>query len=354
MRVGLRVVSGVAVAAVVMGCGAGRAWAWGSDGHRMINRLAEQALPDDVPAFMRDGHALDVVEWLGPEPDRWRNRAESELVAEQAPDHFIDMEWAVFGEVPCGSARAGDSGTAGGGTARGNRTANAAGADDAANDCGADGKMLPKRRYDFIRALAAAQARHPDIQLTPEKVGMQPWEVEEIWQKLKVDLREYRKAVAANEDLSGVETAVLYDAGWLGHYVADGSQPLHVTIQYNGWTGPNPNGYTTEHKIHSQFESSYVTANIKRDEVKQLVESSAPVKIDDEWGQYLGYLKQTAADVERVYQLEKAGGFTGAGTPEAKMFTDERLAAGAIELRDLIDAAWVHSADPVEEFHGAQ
>ncbi len=199
-----------------------------------------------------------------------------------------------------------------------------------------------RRRRRLIRILP----------LTPEKVGMQPWEVEEIWQKLKVDLREYRKAVAANQDLSGVEAAVLYDEGWLGHYVADGSQPLHVTIQYNGWTGPNPNGYTTEHHIHSQFESAYVSANVKPGDVRPLVEASAPVAIDDEWGQYLGYLKQTSADVERVYQLDKGGGFTGAGTPEAKTFTEERLAAGAIELRNLIYSAWTHSADPVEEFHG--
>jgi hypothetical protein len=48
----------------------------------------------------------------------------------------------------------------------------------------------------------------------------------------------------------------------LGHYVADGSQPLHTTIQYNGWVGSNPNGYTTEHGIHSQFESTYVAVNI--------------------------------------------------------------------------------------------
>lgn len=345
----MRIVPGIAASGVVLtaviGLGVGRAWAWGSDGHRMINRLAEQNLPADVPAFMRNGNALDIVEWLGPEPDRWRNRAEPELVAEQAPDHFIDMEWAILAEVPCTSAAP----AASAGSPAGPNTPIAGGA-----DCGPDGKMLPRRRYDFIRALGAAQAAHPNIPLTPEKVGMQPWEVEEIWQKLEVDLREYRKLVAANEDTSGVKTAILYDAGWLGHYVGDGSQPLHVTIQYNGWTGPNPNGYTTEHHIHSQFETVYVSANIKRDDVRPLVEAAAPVKIDDEWSQYLAYLKQTSSQVERVYQLEKAGGFTAAGTPEAKQFTEERLAAGAIELRDLIYAAWLHSADPVEEFHGPQ
>jgi hypothetical protein len=303
------------------------AHAWGGDGHMMINRLAAQYLPADVPAFMRNGHALDTMAWLGPEPDRWRNRAEPELVTEQAPDHFIDMEWAELAEVPC---------TAG------------------APDCGPNDRMLPRRRYDFIRALAAAQPANPNLPLTPEKVGMQPWEVEEIWQKLKVDLREYRHLLAANQDIAPVETAILYDAGWLGHYVGDGSQPLHVSIQYNGWTGPNPNGYTTEHHIHSQFESAYVTANIKPADLAPLVAASQPQAIDDEWRQYLDYLHHTGTLVEKTYQLDKAGGFTGAGTPEAKSFTEERLAAGAIELRNLIYSAWVHSGDPVEEFHGPQ
>ena len=289
------------------------AWAWGSDGHRMINRLAAQYLPADVPAFLRNGNALDTLDYLGPEPDRWRQRdAEPELVATQAPDHFIDMEYADL------------IGT------------------------------FPKARYDFIRALAATQLKHPDLPLTPEKVGMQPWQVEEVWQRLKVDFREYRKLVAANKDTAPVQTAILFDAGWLGHYVGDGSQPLHTTIQYNGWTGPNPNGYTADHKIHSLFETVYVSANIKPADVAPLVAATQPKTIDDEWTNYLDYLRHTNSLVEKTYQLEKAGGFTDAGTPEAKTFTEERIAAGAIELRDLIYSAWVHSADPVQEYHGPQ
>ena len=289
------------------------AWAWGSDGHRMINRLAAQYLPADVPAFLHNGNALDTMDYLGPEPDRWRQRdAEPELVATQAPDHFIDMEYANL------------VGT------------------------------FPKARYDFIRTLAAAQLKHPDLPLTPEKVGMQPWQVEEVWQRLKVDFREYRKLVAANKDTAPVQTAILFDAGWLGHYVGDGSQPLHTTIQYNGWTGPNPNGYTTDHKIHALFETIYVSANIKPADIAPLVAATQPKTIDDEWTNYLDYLRHTNSLVEKTYQLEKAGGFTDAGTPEAKTFTEERIAAGAIELRDLIYSAWVHSADPVQEYHGPQ
>ncbi|HEY6413909.1 MAG TPA: nuclease [Edaphobacter sp.] len=284
--------------------------AWGTDGHKMINRLAAANLPKDVPAFLRNGNALDTVEYLGPEPDRWRNRAEEDLVAAQAPEHFIDLEWAdLVGP-------------------------------------------LPKKRYDFIRALEKAQAAHPDIPLTPEKVGLQPYVTEEVWERLKVGMREYRKLLAAGEDTKPAETAILFYAGWLGHYVADGSQPLHVTIQYNGWTGPNPNGYTTEHKIHSQFESTFVSANVKPSDVAPLVAASQPTVLTDEWTGYMDYLRHTGTLVEKTYQLEKAGGFTGVGTPEAKAFTEERLAAGAIQLRDMIYTAWVRSADPVQEFHG--
>ena len=285
--------------------------AWGGDGHRMINRLAAANLPKDVPAFLRNGSALDTMEYLGPEPDRWRNRAEAELGDAQAPEHFIDFEQADL------------IGT------------------------------LPKKRYDYIRALAQAQSAHPDIQLTPEKVGLQPYVTEEVWQRLKVGFREYRKLLAAGEDTKPAEASLLYYAGWLGHYVADGSQPLHVTIQYNGWTGPNPNGYTTEHKIHSLFESIYVTANIKAADIAPLVAAAQPKILTDEWTDYMVYLRHSATLVEKTYQLEKAGGFTGAGTPEGKAFVEERLAAGAIELCDMIYTAWVRSADPVEEFHGA-
>ena len=302
------------------------AWGWGAAGHEMINRLATRYLPRDVPKFLRDPAALSTMEYLGPEPDRWRQRdAEPELVAVQAPAHFIDMELADLAATPCNGGK----------------------------DC-VDGFDLPRQRYDFIRALARVQAEHPEMALTPEKVGLQPWQTEEVWQRLKAGFRDYRKLQAAHKDTRPVQTAILFYAGWLGHYVADGSQPLHVTVQYNGWTGPNPNGYTTEHKIHSQFETVYVTANIRPADVAPLVAGSKPHVIEDEWTDYLGYLDHTHSLVEQTYQLEKGGGFEGAGTPAARTFTEERLAAGAIQLRNMIYSAWVHSADPVQEYKGPQ
>src|SRR5271155_3897308 len=264
--------------------------AWGRDGHMMINRLAGAALPADVPEFLRSKEALEALEYYGPEPDRWKSPGEPELSAAQSPEHYIDLEYA-----------------------------------DLVGD-------LPRRRYDYVRALAFAQKSHPDLPLSPEKVGLQPYETVEVWERLKSAMRDYRKLKADHKETKPVEAEIVFLAGWLGHYVADGSQPLHTTIQYNGWTGPNPNGYTTEHHIHAQFESAFVAANIKPSDVAPLV-AAQPALLGDVFDDYLAYLRHTNTLVERTYQLEKAGAFVGAGTPEGKAFADERLAAGAAELR---------------------
>jgi hypothetical protein len=275
------------------------AHAWGNAGHKLVNKLAASSLPADVPAFLRSPEAIAEIEYLGPEPDRWRSPAEPELVAAQAPEHFIDMELA-----------------------------------DALGP-------LPHRRFDFEAKVFAAGQR-------PEKIGLQPWETDEVWERLKSSMREYRKLSAAKQDTRPVEQAILFYAGWLGHYVGDGSQPLHTTVQFNGWTGPNPNGYTTEHKIHYQFESPFVEANIHEANVRATM---TPVKaIDgDMFDAYVAYLRNTKSYTEKVYQLEKAGGFVGAGTAESREFTAERLGAGASMLRDMIYTAWLESAKPVND-----
>ncbi len=275
------------------------AHAWGNEGHRMINRLAASSLPADVPAFLRSEAAVNEIEYLGPEPDRWRSPAEPELVAAQALEHFIDLEPA-----------------------------------DALGP-------LPRRRLDFEAKVFAAGQR-------PEKVGLQPWVTSEVWERLKSAMRQYRSMQANHEDTRAVEQSIVFYAGWLGHYVGDGAQPLHTTIQYNGWVGANPNGYTTAHQIHWQFEGPFVGANLHAPEVKAKMTPAKAID-GDMFDGYVAYLRQTKTLVEKVYQLEKTGGFTGAGSAESREFTAERLAAGASMLRDLIYTAWVESAKPVPD-----
>jgi hypothetical protein len=273
--------------------------AWGNEGHRMINRLAASALPADVPDFLRSPAAVSEIEYLGPEPDRWRSRAEPELSTVQAPEHFIDMELA-----------------------------------DALGP-------LPRNRLDFEAKVFAAGQR-------PEKIGLQPWVTNEVWQRLKIAMRQYRTLKAAGQDTKPVEQVILFYAGWLGHYVGDGAQPLHATIQYNGWTGPNPNGYTTAHQIHWQFEGPFVGANLHAPEVEAKM-TPAKAITGDLFDAYIAYLRQTGTSAEKVYQLEKAGGFVGAGTAESRDFTAGRLAVGASMLRDMIYTAWLESAKPVSD-----
>jgi hypothetical protein len=296
----------VAVAALLPLIAVPPSFGWGNVGHRLVNRIAAENLPADMPAFMRTQAAVDEIEYLGPEPDRWRSPAEPELNAVQAPDHFIDLELA-----------------------------------NVINP-------LPRRRYEFIAAAYAASLTHPAQarDLRPEHIGFQPYITNEVWERLKAAMRDYRDLSVKHEDTKPVEAAVLFYAGWLGHYVGDGAQPLHTSVNYNGWTGKeNPNGYTTDHKVHWEFEGIYVDANLKESDVKPLV--SPLHSVGDEFDDYMAYLRHSATLVEKVYQLDKTGGFNGTGTPEAKEFTAARLAAGASMLRDLIYAAWVQSAQPV-------
>jgi len=278
--------------------------AWGNGGHRLVNKLAASTLPADVPAFLRSPEAVAEIEYLGPEPDRWRSPAEPELNAAQALEHFIDLEPA-----------------------------------DALGP-------LPHRRLDFEASVFASGQR-------PEKVGLQPWEATEVWERLKAALREYRRLAASHEETRPVEQAILFYAGWLGHYVGDGSQPLHTTIQYNGWVGPNPNGYTTEHKIHWQFEGPFVDANLHEPEVRAKMTAAKAVD-GDMFDAYVAYLRHSKTYTEKVYQLEKAGGFVGKGTAESREFTAERLGAGASMFRDMIYTAWLESAKPVPDPYAAK
>jgi hypothetical protein len=279
---------------------------WGEDGHIAINRAAAMRIPASMPDFFRK--ASDRLAYIGPEPDRWRNKAEASLKWSQEPDHFIDMERTTgIGE-------------------------------------------LPVSRYDYIQKLYAYRTglrKDADLYL-PDKVGFQPYVVAEVYGRLKVAFRDYRKLKAAGQPTEAVEQDAVFYAGWLGHYVADGSNPLHTTINYNGWTGPNPNGYSTSDKVHWQFEGLFVHDNISKLDFASGVKTPA-APLNDEWKDYLAYLRDSQALVEKVYQLEKTGAFNGAGTPDGIEFEKQRLAAGAQMLVTMWYTAWEESAKPAPD-----
>jgi len=280
--------------------------AWGVEGHRIINRLAGSHLPPDVPVFLRSERALEALSYYAPLPDHWRGAGEPALTKASAPEHYIQMESLdVIGS-------------------------------------------LPRNRYDYVRAIAVAQAAHPELVLTAERIGMQPYQAIELWERLKVGMRDYRELLAAKQDTKPVEAEVIFLAGWLGHYVGDASMPLHTSNKPNGWIGANPGEYTTEHRIHGLFESELVRSNITLSDVEPQI-AKTPVLLGDMFEQYLTYLNRSHSLVERTYQLEKAGAFTGAGTMDGKLFATGQLSAAATELRDMIYTAWLRSGEPVPQ-----
>jgi methylenetetrahydrofolate--tRNA-(uracil-5-)-methyltransferase len=301
---GLPSVLGIFVLAMFLCLAAPHSFGWGRDGHKIINRVAMETLPANIPAFLRTPQALDEIEYLGPEPDRWRSSAEPELSVAGAPEHFLDLELADLA-APNG---------------------------------------LPTERYDFLDDLNEADRLHPDLaeRLTPQKVGLLPWQAEEDFERFTVDMGDYRRLQEARAETYGAEQAILYDIGCLGHFVGDGSQPLHTTINYNGWvTIDNPEAFTRHHGIHSQFETDFVSANLRARDVASLIPAARV--LDAPFQDFLLYLLTTHAQVAQVYRFDKQGGFDGHGSAASRSFTAERLAAGATMLRDMIYTAWIDS-----------
>ena len=294
------------------------ALAWGAYGHRIINGDAARALPADLPEFLRTPEAIAEITTLGPEADRIRGSGKPRD-ADFDPAHFLDLD---------------DDGTVGEAVKL---------------------SALPPTREAYDTALRAGP---PVKGVAPDQYseGYLPYEIADGFELVTKDFAIWRvdrfgEANGAPADRAFFaadrrlrEDLILRDIGYWGHFVADASQPLHVSVHYNGWGDyPNPNNYSQSHAIHARFETAFVNAHASPEAVLPLlrpyVPSTAPLLPRVE-----AYLATTGSFVPAVYQLEAAGAFDAA-TPAAVSFTLQRLAAGASMLRDLIADAYVASLD---------
>jgi len=295
----------------------GPALAWGGAGHRMIGQAAMESLPSDLPAFLRTPQAVADVGELSREPDRSKGAGRLHD-SNRDPGHYLDLS---------------DDGTVLGGPKL---------------------SALPPTRADYEKALGAAGA-------DSWKAGYLPYSIVDQEQQLSRDFAFWRVLAYAEAhetkadrkawltaDRIRREALILSTLGSLSHFIGDGSQPLHMTIHFNGWGDfPNPGGYTTAH-FHAPFESDFVGANIKEPAVRAAM--PAPATCDCSLEQHAAaYLAVAASKVEPLYQLEKAGGFKDAD-PRGTAFALERVAAGAAELRDAIVGAWTFSGGPKASF----
>jgi hypothetical protein len=250
-----------------------------------------------MPAFFRN--AADQLGWLNYDPDRWRDDAMPESNHAWQYDHFIDLE-----AIP-------------------------------------DAALAAQHRFAYLENMSLSGIRRP------ENLGLLPFRIVELTQRLTVGFRQWR--AATDPRIKGwLEQRIINDAGILGHYVADAANPHHTTIHFNGWDAntPNPSGYTSDRTFHRRFESDYVNEAIRLDEVRaRAVEPArelANVRAD-----VLAYIRRTHGALRRLYDLEKLETFSaGTRSPEHRAFAIERLAAGADMLRTIWFTAWRRSATP--------
>lgn len=276
---------------------------WGWRGHAMINREAARELPTDMPAFFRGGG--DSLEALASQPDRWKMRGLPSLDVDNRPDHYLNLE------------RLG-------------------------------GRALPSERYSYV-AMVADNHLQPTGQ-PAYSLGLLPYAIAEGTEKLTAEFALWRHETQTNGFdtplAHQLEQNAIYTAGVLGHFVADASQPLHVTAHHDGWNPQveaNPNGFSTQPGIHSRFESQFVEAAVTPGAVDALLKPPAELK-----GTALevadAYCRETNGKVKKLYTLDKQGRLDPSKpSAEGRAFAVACVASGAQMLRNLWYTAWTRS-----------
>ena len=272
---------------------------WGFAGHEMAARAAVAMLPPEMPGFFRA--AGEQLVYLNPEPDRWRVREQREMNQAFAYDHYIDLE-----NVP-------------------------------------DGVLDAPDRFVYLRLLYEAGLERPE-----RDAGFLPYRIAELYQRTVNGFRRWR-AEQDDERRNWIEERIVNDAGVLGHFVTDASQPHHTTIHFNGWDAdtPNPEGYTRDNGFHARFERHFVEAHLTyADMAGHLSADALPSVAGAVREAVRRHILESHAEVETLYRLDRDVGFDPEkpAAPAARDFAAERLAAGARMLAVLWWSAWLESA----------
>jgi hypothetical protein len=305
-------------AAALLAC-TSPAFAWGTKGHTIVNHLAAASFAGRMPAFVTQPSSIYEIAYLGPELDTLKDSGES-WDDDYDTGHYLDLmdDGTIAGVVRIDA--------------------------------------MPKNRQEFNRVLETAHTNE-------YQQGYLPYAMLDGWQQLRKDFAYWRVddylaqhgatpalRLRGQQNRAIEESLIRRDLGVWGHFVGDGSQPLHVTVHFNGWGKyPNPNGYTDDRHTHSMFESAFVNRYVSESMVAKLMKPQsafpAPAALlsqETVMASIMQYLSASAQTVPHLYDIEKAGGFAK-GSPDAVAFAASRLAVGATELRDLSVLAWQDS-----------
>jgi hypothetical protein len=300
-------------------------FAWDYEGHHAVNELALASLPADFGIQLTPA-LKDRIAFLAGEPDRWRNVSDLPLKHLNGPDHYIDLEdLKLLGLTP---------------------------------------ETLPVMRYDFVADIALARAAHPekfpaidpakDTDHTRELDGFLPWAVTEYYEKLKSDsgtLRALKQYGGRPGEIANAQADIVYVMGVMGHFVGDGSQPLHTTVHFNGWVGDNPKGFTIRTTFHAWIDGGYFTktGGLK---VETLVGKIQPamrianaVEPETFFRAVVAYLVEQNKFVEPLYEMEKNGQLSGEGVKglQARPFLEGQLVKAGQMLGNIWLTAWLEA-----------
>ncbi len=219
-------------------------------------------------------------------------------------------------------------------------------------------------RYDFAAELALPPA--PSIPknsqpIDPAKngdhtrtlVGFLPCNIMENFDKVQIRFlppQGARKKWRTPEEVANAQSKTS-STSWacMGHYVGDASQPLHVTVHHHGWVGENPQGYSTDTKIHGRVDGYFRDLDAAGfNELKarihpaQLPAAELNVTNGDTFSQIVTYILGVQKEVVPLYDLDKAGKLFGDGATgtEGKEFLSKQLVIGGQMLGDLWYSAW--------------
>lgn len=313
----------IAIGAVVM-LAALRMQAWDYAAHRAINELALAALPTNFPAFVQTPAARDRIGFLAGEPDRWRNSPEMALSHASGPDHYFDWEQMA--------------------------------------DYGLTAATVAPFRYDFAVQLGLARAAHPEKfepidpaknkDQTRELIGFLPWRMTEDYARLKSGfsyLKTFQQHGGTKEEIANAEANIIYVMGVMGHFVGDGSQPLHATKHHHGWVGANPDNYPTHSRFHAWIDGGYIQKSgaLNVAELTKKLKSAKPVgnpaAADGFFRAMVAYVEAANRQVEPIYKLErdrKLSPRDGVVDAEGREFIEGLILAGAEMLAGIWLSAW--------------
>ena len=300
--------------------------AWDYEGYHAVNELALASLPADFGIQLTPA-LKNRIAFLAGEPDRWRNVGDLPLKHFNGPDHYFDLEDLKL--------------------------------------CGLTPETLPIMRYDFVADIALARAAHPekfpaidptkDADHTRELDGFLPWAITEYYEKLKSDfatLKALKQYGGSPEEIANAQADIVYVMGVMGHFVGDGSQPLHTSANFNGWDPKNnPKGFTTRTTFHAWIDGGYFkkTGGIKVETLVGKIQSATRIENagDPEafFRDVTAYLVEENKFVEPLYEMDKNGQLSGDGDKgmQALPFLDGQLVKAGQMLGNIWLTAWLEA-----------